>query len=112
MRLKSFSGLVLGLSVIGCISGCGARANQQPDAAPTKSAANGLPESAPQETAAKAAEPLDEEARKPATAAEAAAAIDLSTFPLLPGVEEIRTRAVARLDYGARLKMLDVRHEY
>lgn len=77
-----------------------------------KSAAKALPNSAPQETAAEAAEPLDEDVRKPATAAEAAATIDLSTFPLLPGAGEVTTRTVACLDYEARLKAFDVRNEY
>ncbi len=111
MRLESFSGLVLGLSIIGCFSGCGPHANQLPDAAPMKSAANVLPDSTPQETAAEAAE-LDDGARLPATTAEAAAAIDLSTFPLLPGAWEISTRTVACLEYEARLKAFDVRSEY
>ncbi|WP_231743759.1 hypothetical protein [Stieleria neptunia] len=86
--------------------------NPQADAAPTKSAANAVPNSAPQESAAEAAEPPDEDLRKPATAAEAAAAIDLSTFPLLPDAGEITTRTVACLDYEARLKAFDVRNEY
>jgi hypothetical protein len=104
--------LVLCLSVISCISGCGARANQEADEAPTKSAANALPNSVPQETAAETAKPMDEEVRKPATAAEAAAAIDLSAFPLLPGAGEISARTIALLEYEARLKTFDVRNEY
>lgn len=111
MRSESFSGLVLGLSMIGCFSGCGPHVNPKADAAPMKSAAK-LPNSAPQETVAEAAEPLNEDVRKPAKAAEAAAAIDLSTFPLLPGAGEIRTRTVACLDYEARLNAFDVRNEY
>jgi len=104
--------LVLGLSITSCISGCGPRAGQQADEARTKSAANALPNAVPQATAAETARPLDEEVRKPATAAEAAAAIDLSTFPLLPGAGEIGTRTIALLEYEARLKTFDVRSEY
>ncbi|EAQ77726.1 hypothetical protein DSM3645_25192 [Blastopirellula marina DSM 3645] len=104
--------MVLGLSVICCITGCGARANPQADATPTKSSANVLPNSVSQETAVEKAQPRDDEVRKPATTAEAAAAIDLSTFPLLPGAEEITTRTVALLDYEARHKTFDVKNEY
>jgi hypothetical protein len=71
-----------------------------------------LTKSAVQPAAAEVIEPLDQEIRRPATAAEAAQVIDLSTFPLLPGVLEVRTRAVARLDYTTRLKTFDVRTEY
>lgn len=112
MRFESFIGLVLGLSTIGCFSGCGPNANRQQNAAPMKSAANASPGSAPQEMVAEATEPLDDNVRVPATTAESAAAIDLSTFPLLPGAGEITTRAVACLEYEARLKTFDVRNEY
>ncbi|QEG38145.1 hypothetical protein [Roseimaritima ulvae] len=112
MRAESISGLLLGLSIIGCFSGCGPQANQQADAWPEKSAVGALLNSVPQETAAKAAEPLDEDLHTPATTAEAAAVIDLSTFPLLPSAGEITTRTVACLEYEARLKTFDVRNEY
>lgn len=112
MRLESFSLLLLGLLVIGYISGCGARANQQSDTVPTKSIVNAVPTSVLQENAPKVAEPRAEEARTPATASEAAAAIDLSTFPLLPGAGEISTQTIACLEYEARLKAFDVRDEY
>ncbi len=112
MRSESFSGLVLGLSIIGCFSGCGPDANQQADVEPRESAVEALPNSASQETAAEAAEPLDEDLRRPATTAEATAAIDLSKFPLLPLAGEITTRTVACLEYEARLKAFHVRNEY
>jgi len=112
MRFESFCGLVLGLSIISCFSGCGPRATQQEDAAPMKSAANASPGSAPQEPVAEVAEPLDDDVRVPATTAESAAAIDLSVFPLLPGAGEVTTRTIACLEYEARLKAFDVRNEY
>lgn len=73
---------------------------------------NDLPKSAPLTTAAKATEPADEEVHKPATAAEAAQALDLSTFPLLPDALETKAKTVAHLEYTARLKASDVRSEY
>src|SRR4051794_7694460 len=42
---------------------------------------------------------IDDEIRQPATVAEAAKAIDLSTFPLMPGAKEAGTRVVASLRY-------------
>ena len=54
----------------------------------------------------------DQELRKPASVAEAAQEIDLSTFPLLPNVLEIHARSAARLEYVVGLKSFDVRSEY
>ncbi|MCM2372745.1 hypothetical protein [Aporhodopirellula aestuarii] len=112
MRSESISGLLLGLSMMGCFSGCGPQSNQQADAGPGKSAVGALPNSVPHEKAAKAADPLDEVLHTPATTVEAAAVIDLSTFPLLPDAGEITTRTVACLEYEARLKAFGVRNEY
>lgn len=55
---------------------------------------------------------MDQKLRKPASAAEAAQAIDLSTFPLLPNVLETHARSVTRLEYVVRLSSFDVRSEY
>jgi hypothetical protein len=43
----------------------------------------------------------DNDVSRPATVAEAAAAIDLSTFPLMPGVKDAGKRVVASLAYEA-----------
>ncbi len=117
MRLKPCSGFFLGLSVVTGIAGCGASATQQAGAAPAKSPAAEVPvkelqKTAPQAAAAEATQPVDEEVRKPATVAEAAQAIDLSTFPLLPSVLEISVRSVAHLDYTVQLRTFDVKSEY
>lgn len=61
---------------------------------------------------AKGTETANQDLRKPASVAEAAQAIDLSTFPLLPNVLAIHARSVARLEYVVRLKSFDVRSEY
>jgi hypothetical protein len=47
------------------------------------------------------APPIDAEIRQPATVAEAAKALNLSTFPLAPGQSEVGRRVVASLDYEA-----------
>lgn len=111
MRSEPLNSLVLGLLIIGCYSGCSPGANQQSDAGSTKSAVDVLPNWAPHVTVG-AAEPPDEVVRTPATTAEAAAAIDLSKFPLLPDAGQIAEQTVACLDYEARLKAFGVRNEY
>ena len=55
---------------------------------------------------------MGQELRKPASAAEAAQAIDLSTFPLLPNVLEIHARTATHLEYVVPLTSFDVRSEY
>jgi hypothetical protein len=61
------------------------------DDAPTKASSS-----------AAAAQPaVDDVVRKPATVSEAAAVLDLSTFPLLPGVKDPGARVVAELSYQA-----------
>ena len=55
---------------------------------------------------------MDQELRKPASVAEAAQVIDLSTFPLLPNALETHARSVTRLEYVVRLKSFDVESEY
>ncbi|QDV22239.1 hypothetical protein Q31a_05230 [Aureliella helgolandensis] len=65
-----------------------------------------------QESAKGEPKTTDQELRKPASVAEAAKAIDLSTFPILPNVLAIHARSVARLEYVVGLKSFDVRSEY
>ena len=55
---------------------------------------------------------MDQELRKPASAAEAAKVIDLSTFPLLPNVIETHARSVTSLEDVVRLKSFDVGSEF
>lgn len=61
---------------------------------------------------AKKAKNADQEVRKPATVAEAAQAIDLTTFPLLPNVLAIHARSVSHLEYVVALRSFDVKNEY
>ncbi len=77
-------------------------AETQPEATPPLNAAA---KQAPLKTATAEspvpAPAIDDEVRQPATVAEAAKAIDLSTFPLMPGQSEVGRRVVASLDYEA-----------
>ena len=112
MKLKSFCGFVLRLSIMISFSGCSPSVNLQEDVATLKSAGDKLPNSASNVTDPEEAKLMTQDERIPATAAEAAAAIDLSVFPLLPDAGKITRRTIACLEYEARLKAFDVRNEY
>jgi hypothetical protein len=84
--------------------GCAARPAAQPSSRGTNSNSADATEPAPHPSAAtaEAAVPalaIDNEVRQPATVAEAAQAIDLSTFPLMDGAKPPTMRVVASLGY-------------
>src|SRR5262245_1195394 len=125
MRLLEFGGLLLSFAASLSLVGCGARATKENATAAsdnTKSGSIGQAEAAeasPQsdaksspntsvdktrlaeavKSAADTGPAVDNETRRPATAAEATAAIDLSTFPLMPGSKEPGKRVTATLGY-------------
>ena len=104
------------LPVLFCLAficGCGQPASDRPAAiepAPNASSGPVITSAASKKIAAKveapASEPApkavaDEPIREPATVEQAAAAIDLSTLPLAPGVKALEERRVASLGYQA-----------
>jgi hypothetical protein len=127
MHLSRLSCLLLGFAAEVLLGGCGAQAINEDAAATTgkavsveanqaevaeasprvkaKSPPSATIEKAPPAEAVRAtagvAQVADNEARRPATVAEAAAAIDLSTFPLMPGSKEPGKRVIASLAYEA-----------
>src|SRR5262245_15851823 len=127
MRLAFLGRLLVGFAATLLHGGCGARPIQKDVSAPTIKAVTGEPNQAeaaeanpqaevqptqsvsveralPAEAvrpAAGSAPAVDNEVRRPATVAEAAAAIDLSTFPLMPGSKEPGKRVIASLAYEA-----------
>jgi len=79
---------------------------QQPAANPAQHAVAALQPEAPPPKPVTAESPvpapaIDNEVRQPATVSEAAKAIDLSIFPLMPGTKDVGKRMVASLNYEA-----------
>jgi len=78
-----------------------------PTAPPSKNPSHALADTPPAVAANDAAQappvadPIDDTIRKPATVAEAARALDLTTFPLLPNAKTPGARLVASLSYVA-----------